>query len=118
MVLIYQHQYLTQEEKRLKEDRELTLYWKHWSPYVAETMGYWFVLFLSYSSLFWMSFGDLFFFFFFFLLLLLLTSVKHPYPYPMFWFLNKPQRSRGDRYSIHSVSSVRGVMSGMSGVAS
>ena len=62
MVLIYQHQYLTQEEKRLKEDRELTLYWKHWSPYVAETMGYWFVLFLSYSSLFWMSFGDLFFF--------------------------------------------------------
>ena len=65
MVLIYQHQYLTQEEKRLKEDRELTLYWKHWSPYVAETMGYWFVLFLNYSSLFWMSFGDLFFFFFF-----------------------------------------------------
>ena len=64
MVLIYQHQYLTQEEKRLKEDRELTLYWKHWSPYVAETMGYWFVLFLNYSSLFWMSFGDLFFFFF------------------------------------------------------
>ena len=63
MVLIYQHQYLTQEEKRLKEDRELTLYWKHWSPYVAETMGYWFVLFLNYSSLFWMSFGDLFFFF-------------------------------------------------------
>ncbi|KAB8233671.1 leucine-rich repeat domain-containing protein [Aspergillus alliaceus] len=29
-------------------------------------------------------------------------------------FLNKPQRSRGDRESIHSVSSVRSVMSGMS----
>ncbi|RAL09688.1 leucine-rich repeat domain-containing protein [Aspergillus homomorphus CBS 101889] len=29
-------------------------------------------------------------------------------------FLNKPQRSRGDRDSIHSVSSVRSVMSGMS----
>lgn len=28
-------------------------------------------------------------------------------------FLNKPQRSRGDRDSIHSVSSVRSVMSGM-----
>ncbi|KAF9889896.1 hypothetical protein FE257_006768 [Aspergillus nanangensis] len=31
-------------------------------------------------------------------------------------FLNKPQRSRGDRDSIHSVSSVRSVMSGMSGL--
>ncbi|KAJ9404931.1 hypothetical protein DTO045G8_7395 [Paecilomyces variotii] len=29
-------------------------------------------------------------------------------------FLNKPQRSKGDRDSIHSVSSVRSVMSGMS----
>ncbi|KAE8144162.1 hypothetical protein BDV25DRAFT_167521 [Aspergillus avenaceus] len=29
-------------------------------------------------------------------------------------FLNKPQKSRGDRESIHSVSSVRSVMSGMS----
>lgn len=31
-------------------------------------------------------------------------------------FLNKPQRSRGDRDSIHSVSSVRSVMSGMSAI--
>ncbi|KAJ5084830.1 Leucine-rich repeat typical subtype [Penicillium alfredii] len=31
-------------------------------------------------------------------------------------FLNKPQRSKGDRDSIHSVSSVRSVMSGMSGL--
>ena len=71
-----------------------------------------FELFFSFLDVLWWPF------FFFLLLLLLLTSVKHPYPYPMFWFLNKPQRSRGDRYSIHSVSSVRGVMSGMSGVAS
>ncbi|KAJ5893344.1 hypothetical protein N7495_005035 [Penicillium taxi] len=31
-------------------------------------------------------------------------------------FLNKPQRSKGDRDSIHSISSVRSVMSGMSGL--
>ena len=36
MVLIDQHQYLTQEEKRLREDRERTRYWKRWGPYVAE----------------------------------------------------------------------------------
>lgn len=36
MVLIDNHEYLTEEEKRLKEDRERTRYWKHWGPYVAE----------------------------------------------------------------------------------
>lgn len=30
------HEYLTQEEKRLKEDRNRTKYWKKWGPYVAE----------------------------------------------------------------------------------
>lgn len=36
MVLIDQYQYLTQEEKRLKEDRERTRYWKRWGPCVAK----------------------------------------------------------------------------------
>ncbi|EGZ70573.1 Six-hairpin glycosidase [Neurospora tetrasperma FGSC 2509] len=30
------HEYLTEEEKRLKEDRNRTKYWKKWGPYVAE----------------------------------------------------------------------------------
>lgn len=36
MVLIDKQEYLTQEEQRLKEDRERTRYWKKWGPYVAE----------------------------------------------------------------------------------
>jgi hypothetical protein len=36
MVVFDGHEYLTQEEKRLKEDRERTKYWKKWGPYVAE----------------------------------------------------------------------------------
>jgi len=36
MVLIDGSEYLTEEEKRLKEDRERTKYWKKWGPYVAE----------------------------------------------------------------------------------
>jgi hypothetical protein len=36
MVRIDHHEYLTEEEKRLKEDRERTKYWKKWGPYVAE----------------------------------------------------------------------------------
>lgn len=36
MVIIDDHEYLTEEEKRLKEDRERTRYWKKWGPYVAE----------------------------------------------------------------------------------
>lgn len=36
MVRIDHHEYLCEEEKRLKEDRERTKYWKKWGPYVAE----------------------------------------------------------------------------------
>ncbi|EPS28289.1 putative alpha-glucosidase [Penicillium oxalicum 114-2] len=36
MVLIDKQEYITQEEKRLQEDRERTRYWKKWGPYVAE----------------------------------------------------------------------------------
>ncbi|EHK46282.1 hypothetical protein TRIATDRAFT_317291 [Trichoderma atroviride IMI 206040] len=36
MVVHDGHEYLTEEEKRLKEDRERTKYWKKWGPYVAE----------------------------------------------------------------------------------
>lgn len=36
MVRIEHFEYLTEEEKRLKEDRERTKYWKKWGPYVAE----------------------------------------------------------------------------------
>lgn len=36
MVVIDKHEYLSEEEKRLKEDRERTRYWKRWGPYVAE----------------------------------------------------------------------------------
>ena len=36
MVRIDQHEYLSEVEKRLKEDRERTKYWKKWGPYVAE----------------------------------------------------------------------------------
>jgi hypothetical protein len=36
MVLIDKHEFLTEEEKRLKEDRDRTKYWKRWGPYVAE----------------------------------------------------------------------------------
>ena len=36
MVLIDGTEYLTEEEKRLKEDRERTKYWKKWGSYVSE----------------------------------------------------------------------------------
>lgn len=36
MVLIDKHEYLTEEEKRLRDDRDRTRYWKKWGPYVAE----------------------------------------------------------------------------------
>jgi hypothetical protein len=36
MVRIDHHEYLSTEEKRLKEDRERTKYWKKWGPYVSE----------------------------------------------------------------------------------
>ncbi|MCJ1413301.1 hypothetical protein MMC19_007406 [Ptychographa xylographoides] len=36
MVVVDHHEYLSVEEKRLKEDRERKKYWKKWGPYVAE----------------------------------------------------------------------------------
>jgi hypothetical protein len=36
MVVIDHHEYLSAEEKRLKEDRDRTKYWKKWGPYVSE----------------------------------------------------------------------------------
>ncbi|RPB05432.1 Six-hairpin glycosidase [Choiromyces venosus 120613-1] len=36
MVKHGQHEYLTQEERRLKEDRERKKYWKKWGPYLSE----------------------------------------------------------------------------------
>ncbi|KAL0940739.1 cytoplasm protein [Colletotrichum truncatum] len=36
MVVFDGHEYLTEEEKRLKEDRKREKYWKKWGPYVAE----------------------------------------------------------------------------------
>ncbi|KAG0643979.1 Six-hairpin glycosidase-like protein [Tuber brumale] len=36
MVKHGQHEYLTQEERRLKEDRERRKYWKKWGPYLSE----------------------------------------------------------------------------------
>ena len=36
MVLVDGHEYLTEEEKRLREDRKREKYWKKWGPYVSE----------------------------------------------------------------------------------
>jgi hypothetical protein len=36
MVKIEDHEYLCEEEKRLKADRLREKYWKKWGPYVAE----------------------------------------------------------------------------------
>ncbi|EEH35163.2 hypothetical protein PAAG_06210 [Paracoccidioides lutzii Pb01] len=36
MVAIDHYEFLCEEEKRLKEDRERVKYWKRWGPYVAE----------------------------------------------------------------------------------
>jgi len=36
MVLVENQEYLCEEEKRLKEDKERKRYWKRWGPYVAE----------------------------------------------------------------------------------
>ncbi|KAI1083808.1 Six-hairpin glycosidase [Whalleya microplaca] len=36
MVVVDNHEYLTEEEKRLKEDSSRSKYWKRWGPYVAE----------------------------------------------------------------------------------
>lgn len=36
MVVVDNHEYLTEEEKRLEEDRTRSKYWKKWGPYVSE----------------------------------------------------------------------------------
>ncbi len=36
MVVVDHVEYLSEEEKRLKENRERVQYWKRWGPYVAE----------------------------------------------------------------------------------
>lgn len=36
MVVVDDHEYLCQEEKRLRQDVERQKYWKKWGPYVAE----------------------------------------------------------------------------------
>jgi hypothetical protein len=36
MVLIENQEYLCEEEKRLKQDKERKAYWKKWGSYVAE----------------------------------------------------------------------------------
>ncbi|KAI0025672.1 Six-hairpin glycosidase [Xylariomycetidae sp. FL0641] len=36
MVVVDNHEYLTEEEKRLQQDRDRVKYWKKWGPYVAE----------------------------------------------------------------------------------
>lgn len=70
MVLIDKHEYLTKEEKRLKEDRERTRYWKRWGPYVAERQ--------------WAT-GEIFPFFFFFSgsFLKILASANVLFNYPV-----------------------------------
>jgi len=36
MVQVDEHEYLSVEERRLREDTERKKYWKKWGPYVAE----------------------------------------------------------------------------------
>jgi hypothetical protein len=36
MVIFDGREYLTEEEKRVKEDNQRIKYWKKWGPYVAE----------------------------------------------------------------------------------
>ena len=36
MVVFDSHEVISEEERRLKEDRERTKYWKKWGTYVAE----------------------------------------------------------------------------------
>jgi hypothetical protein len=53
MVKIDHYEYLTEEEKRLKEDRERQKYWKKWGPYVAERQwatGIFFAMHLTVSN--------------------------------------------------------------------
>jgi hypothetical protein len=36
MVIVQGKEFLTEEEKRLRKDRDRKEYWKRWGPYVAE----------------------------------------------------------------------------------
>lgn len=36
MAVVNSSEYLTEEEKRLRQDRIREIYWKKWGPYVAE----------------------------------------------------------------------------------
>jgi hypothetical protein len=41
MVVLDNFEITTEEEKRLKEDRDRTKYWKKWGPYVSERVLVW-----------------------------------------------------------------------------
>ncbi len=78
MVQIDHHEYLPEEEKRLKEDRDREKYWKKWGPYVAERQwatGIW--------SLVIGSFG----------ILIMLQSVKITVPTEMPGAVSYPMRA-------------------------
>jgi hypothetical protein len=36
MVIVGKQEYLTEEEKRLRQDRDRTKYWKRWGSYLSE----------------------------------------------------------------------------------
>lgn len=36
MVIINKQEFLTEEEKRLRQDRDRTKYWKRWGSYLSE----------------------------------------------------------------------------------
>ena len=36
MVIVDKQEFLTEEEKRLRQDRDRTKYWKRWGSYLAE----------------------------------------------------------------------------------
>jgi hypothetical protein len=54
MVLISNQEVLSEEERRLREDRDRARYWKKWGPYVAErqwaTGKFWTPISIGYSS--------------------------------------------------------------------
>jgi hypothetical protein len=56
MVVVNDVEYLCDEERRLKEDRERKRYWKKWGPYVAERQ--WATgIFFSYNRLIALAIG-------------------------------------------------------------
>ncbi|KAK0703336.1 hypothetical protein B0T26DRAFT_744240 [Lasiosphaeria miniovina] len=48
MVVFDNHEYLAEEEKRLKEDRNRVKYWKKWGPYISERQ--WAIIREDYSA--------------------------------------------------------------------